>query len=128
MGAKHSTAAPNLTEARTYEKNGHVSKNGKQRGQRKKKAAAGRQLNNNYEPDQRRGDYKYHVSYCSDDELTVHKEMTKLVLEAKDSMVDGAALHDSLAISPLQMDVTCETDSRLHFRVRFPLSLLTYNI
>lgn len=71
-------------------------------------------INNNYLPNKAAlssVNTVYNVTYSSDDTVTTHKEITELRLEA--------AQHDigSKAISPLKVDIMCETESRLHFKV-----------
>ena len=53
----------------------------------------------------------YNVTYSSDDTVTTHKEITELRLEAAQHDID------SKSISPLKVDIMCETESRLHFKV-----------
>ncbi|KAF6029249.1 hypothetical protein EB796_012432 [Bugula neritina] len=64
----------------------------------------------------------YRLTRCSDDEVSFHREKTELLLEAVNTSPAAAIASQSRGslISPLKLDLMCETESRLHFKIYDP--------
>lgn len=115
MGGQHSTEAADA-QPRSYDNDKYKPvKNGKKKRSSKSSTKHGEPtINNNYIPAKPpRVDPVYNITYSSDDTVTAHKEMTELRLENVNADYESGAK----AISPLRVDVMCETENRLHFKV-----------
>lgn len=80
-------------------------------------------LNNNYlpskypNPSRRGGKPKYNIVYNSDNEVTIPREMTEILLETDEHEIEPADSVKHNLIKQLKLDVMCETEGRLHFKV-----------
>lgn len=114
MGGQHSTEANGRIKSYEQQKYKPVKKSQQGHGSSKSSKKNGRTINNNYMPSKAQlPDSAYNVTYSSDDTVTTHKEVTELRLE-NDSIQPDTGCR---GISPIKVEIMCETESRLNFKV-----------